>query len=1390
MQGGKASLIGATVVRRNLKIDSCRDASREVSGQNCATLRNNYREHVEQILSAELVPDSIDLGISQHHTPFVDTDTLPSLTEVQLQRLLFKLATVSHIRLLDLSRNKMQKSAFVDVFGIISAQSCLQELRFNATAMTDESCIALSESLCSLSSLISLQLNGNLISNTSCLGLANALQAQISLRNLDLGNNSCIMDEGGVLLMGAISALTCLQSIHLTGTSLSCKACATVFKSLRHHRSLKSLFLNQSTRSVLRSDSWFKLGLPRVPDNILSDSNDWSSLLQYLQRGSVVPIFEMQMMIIGYQGANTTNLIKVLSRMQHFSTGQPSPGAGIETVGIRPPSELQWKLHFCESSEANFHYFLMQTVLTNSRGLYCLLWTACTENEFGAVTYLTLDQILLPLRKWLHVLAWNVPEAKILIIGSQCGVSLEKFASIKSQVEGAVREEIKRLNRSASKQAACTQSLYHSLLKQSSLNFANLISTIQSNLEVVGESSLSWSRYDLKQTQLALESKLTNSIFDACEFLLSQMAKVQKLSECLTVPRRIRRLAADQYLLLLELKMTRHRNQELHGKHDGQDPHEATNASELSLLNDRMYSFGSSDEFDSDFYNLMADVNAVCRDMPFVGEEVPYLWVEVIAALKDPGCVAIFGNSILSMELALSKTKCAVKQLRGHSPHADLGNVSDQELWECLEFCSSLGLVFVYEKHFLRDPKLLVELLAPIAHGVFESKFAALFMTSKACSLFENDILIHDLYENCMLDHRLLHCFKAWSIDNGVDAFAARSAVLSFFNKSFILQPMSHRPECSLVTVQTHPHDALSELASKSVISDFHAMYLFPVEHVTLIAAIHAAVRSLKPEGGVNLTIRFCNDHVYIAVASSYCIFTLQSLNSMAPSKLGSIKDYIASSTFSHALSISCNNDGLFAFAARCTDFVMSTGSFGSYYQCWIPYRHSNSEIHSVHEMHWLMIGSRFQMISNVNQMQNVSCHPEDAQNYLPMLSEILASNSEIVLPHTCRMLKELFPRQPPVFISHVYRGDGTGEFCLRLKDLLEKHLLCTVWMDKNEMAAGSAFTREMQRGICNACVFIICLTPLYLTRPNCLRELRWAMDICQENPSKKLFILPLHPAVTYTGLTFIIKAHRMGLPGHVFLPIDSSANASTLSRMDEVLGHSLSNNAVHLLNRLTGTQSCDIQTEFVKLEPWCSDLMGPDWEETSKEFSTSPTSQFACKSVTLVQLCSCLISQIRQAVSDDSRPSSLEVCRIMDNVDLDAVPPTLQAIFPSPNVPDVRRCFRRALCWLSEPEVVKLLLLGFNDELVVHCIRHGYAKRNDGFGFIAHISGVDFAAAQQMMRRDQRSTLTFAFFCFAAVLFMLDIPFRITEQKATVCVFSMVIASWWCIQSRKRSKS
>jgi hypothetical protein len=93
---------------------------------------------------------------------------------------------------------------------------------------------------------------------------------------------------------------------------------------------------------------------------------------------------------------------------------------------------------------------------------------------------------------------------------------------------------------------------------------------------------------------------------------------------------------------------------------------------------------------------------------------------------------------------------------------------------------------------------------------------------------------------------------------------------------------------------------------------------------------------------------------------------------------------------------------------------------------------------------------------------------------------------------------------------------------------------------------------RRFRDALCAASVIIVCLTPTYLTRPNCLRELRWALDFAASG-KKRVVLLPLHPAVTYGG---VLKLMQSGSNrGLVFSAKDKSVKRISAAAV-ELLSH------------------------------------------------------------------------------------------------------------------------------------------------------------------------------------------------------------------------------------------
>ena len=321
-------------------------------------------------------------------------------------------------------------------------------------------------------------------------------------------------------------------------------------------------------------------------------------------------------------------------------------------------------------------------------------------------------------------------------------------------------------------------------------------------------------------------------------------------------------------------------------------------------------------------------------------------------------------------------------------------------------------------------------------------------------------------------------------------------------------------------------------------------------------------------------------------------------------------------------------------------------------------------------------------------------------------LSEVLSANaSDVVVPSLNLRLRDVLPRRPRIFMSHTFSGDGTGECCQRIKSGLQERLLCTVWFDKAEMGWTDAFIDEMKRGMANASAFVICLSPLYLTRPNCLRELMWAMDMCAADKTKKLCVLPMHPSVSFAGCRAIVDLATAGCAAQVVLPVDDRCKDAP-TQLKQLKGHKLSDVAVSLLERLTGTENVGINAEWLKLQPWRSDAEGENWEETSQPWA-GPCEG---KSVVFEQLLDGLCVDVQAAAQAAAPPYPLSAFANVKDHELQSLPPSQE--FQTPCDPRVlESVYPQLLLNFPEDVAVRLMLLGLRDRDAVDCMVHGVKK-------------------------------------------------------------------------------
>jgi GTPase SAR1 family protein len=1034
--------------------------------------------------------------------------------------------------------------------------------------------------------------------------------------------------------------------------------------------------LCHNVSSCVRCDAWLQAGLAVPPDEVVREG--WDAVVEFLRAGRTVAVHELRLMLIGDGEAGKTSLQRAFAsdakRAEWIGKSERTVGIVINELRFQSEGIPSVTCQVCDFAGQEIYYF-SHTLHFTRRCLYVLMWTAHKFSETGIAQELALEGIVSPMKQWLQLLAANVPEASVLLVGTHCRVEPEKFEDMRALVEREVLAEMQRLRTVAHAESATTREV----LKRQQSSGQSLLRQI--------DTELSSSQLQLAAPQLRL---------------VDVDAFVRRLSEKQPVAKR--GLIKKAKLLLQtvqELTQTQERLCRLHGVYDGSVPEAAAPLAHLKLVNERSFAVDSIEGVG--VAELLAAIEATCRDtqaLPFMGEAVPRSWVQVIRAMQQ--AQDSIGDCVMPLDEAVSKVRAAVQS----RPEAEVDlalRMNSQGLQSSLDFWSLLGRVFVHDGHFLRDPRLLIDLLKPLVHHdvLDESTHADGFRQQCLArpSDISSDNLLKQLHKDAVLDHRLLPHLAAWSRSSS----EAHASVLKFFEGTFMISALrasvssgSGRggvPQRSLVTARLFDcSDGGKQRAVEALADDFaahsafHALYVLPSAHVGFIAHMMGTVLDLQPKK-IKLDINFARNHVCIERGSSRCAVSMRPLSHVFASNLGSIQgELLPPGRFSHALVILSNDDGSFAFAARCVDAMMRSGIFGAHYQCWLPFRSSAAD------GGWAPRKEDWAELSSGENQKS--------------LSEVLSANaSDVVIPSHNLKLRDVLPRRPRIFMSHTFSGDGTGECCQRIKSGLQERLLYTVWFDKAEMGWTDAFIDEMKRGMANASAFVMCLTPLYLTRPNCLRELMWVMDMCAADKTKKLCVLPLHPSVSFAGCKAIVELAAAGCAAQVILPVDDRSKEA-LTRLEQLKAHKLSDVAVSLLQRLTGSENVGINAEWLKLQPWMSDAEGENWEETSQPWA-GPCEG---KSVELKQLLEGLCVDVQAAVHTAGPTHPLFAFANVEDHELQSLPPSQDYQTPS-NLALLRGTYPQLLQNFTEAEAVALMLLGLRDSDAVNCMKHGVKK-------------------------------------------------------------------------------
>ena len=172
--------------------------------------------------------------------------------------------------------------------------------------------------------------------------------------------------------------------------------------------------------------------------------------------------------------------------------------------------------------------------------------------------------------------------------------------------------------------------------------------------------------------------------------------------------------------------------------------------------------------------------------------------------------------------------------------------------------------------------------------------------------------------------------------------------MMRFFEDSFMISDLTYASAAaagrSLVTARLcdssdadRQREVAAQAAAIEAASEYYAVYTVPSAHIGFIARMQATVALLQR---CHLEVHCGKDHICMERGGRMrCCVSVRRLEEVFQSKLGSLRELVPLDQYSHAFSICSNNDGLFAFAARCVDEMMRGCAFGCMYQSWLPCR-------------------------------------------------------------------------------------------------------------------------------------------------------------------------------------------------------------------------------------------------------------------------------------------------------------------------------------------------------------------------------------------------------------------------------------------------------------------
>jgi GTPase SAR1 family protein len=1056
-----------------------------------------------------------------------------------------------------LSRNPLGDEggyAFATAFQECS-EPTIELLQMSGCQLSSSCMPKFADAICVQSNLISLDLSRNNIDSPGAVCISDSLSAHDHIENLDFSHNH--IGDAGIIAISRCMSLSnfSIKRIGLENNDVTYYGAVVMLSTLHSRNGLDYISLGQldpcgPLQSVVRSAAWQHTGLPTPPDEV----REWIPGLAFIREALVSgseTVRRMRFMLIGNGMAGKTRLAGALLNIQGNSYPVDShPDVDVEnrTVGIDrsylPLDSSQGciDVELWDFAGQEVSYLSHTQYFSARRCIYILVWSpfqppplndpAAALAAVHVPSFASADDVTKPLILWMEMLFLQVPGAQFMLCGTHATLAKQhneiNYAALFTAVEATVQQKL-------------------------------------ADLAALGRAELR----DLKKRQQELEKKLQ----DASSGMSSSAAVANeedvvlwnRLSQDMRKSGRIRQTAVAAAKDAILLRSVRARIAAI--QDDSTDPPSCRHLQLLDCVR--------VDSSDGSGISDMRDVLSWhCESMPVLSEDIPKAWVVVESLFTS--MLTKFGN-VVSRDDAVSFLSKAMSDLR--------------QPWEAIEFWGYLGRIFVYEsspgsaKQWWIVPNMmfLLDIIRPLIHWDPHRMLTTNpdFFVASALELHCDDRnecieLLRELKRDCVLRRRLLKYLAKWSCLQSEQ----QDAMLDFFHKCHLICALDDsampfcvpfRSQCDRYLVTARVRNMAARLMvpapAASDMSTYHALFCLPLLHVSFLIRLQSRVLSRKTS--IKLCVQLQQECLLVrrrSVHQDKFYFCTQCMSSVQFDNIQrSLSDEsVSQDEYQNVIHVHSDDLGLFQFAMQTIEETLSTLFSGLRHKCYILTDRDNFSGRGV----WFQVG-----------YQSV-----------PAFSELLKKNwFEPICHDNSLTLQSLFPiKRCPIFISHSW-SDGTEEFVRLLRLHLQDESLSAVCLDSAffPQSSACAVQNAFQSGLCEAGVVIVCLTPRYLTRPNCLKEFQWALDL---SAKKKLsvFFLPLHPALTFDGIKSMLKSKV------VFVSAKDDAACCLMP---------LSDLSIELLNRYLlehiGDQKL-FKHRWPVLKAWLSDGPDDEWDNTA----------------------------------------------------------------------------------------------------------------------------------------------------------------------------------------------